>query len=56
MFFTNRPEGPRNVGLDPAEVAASGPSESTGKGPVTGPIKYAVTMDGAQHHVTVERA
>lgn len=56
VFFANRPEGPRNVGLDPAEVAASGPSESTGKGPVTGPIKYAVTMDGAQHHVTVERA
>ena len=55
-FFANRPEGPRNVGLDPAEVAAAEPSESTGKGPVTGPIKYAVTMDGTQHHVSVERA
>ena len=56
VFFANRPEGPQNVGLDPAEVAASEPSESTGKGPVKGPIKYAVTLDGAQHHVTVERA
>jgi methylmalonyl-CoA carboxyltransferase 5S subunit len=55
-FFAKRPEGPRNVGLDPAEVAATEPSESTGKGPVKGPIKYSVTMDGAQHHVTVERA
>ena len=56
VFFANRPEGPQNVGLDPAEVAASEASESTGKGPVKGPIKYAVTLDGAQHHVTVERA
>jgi methylmalonyl-CoA carboxyltransferase 5S subunit len=55
-FFAKRPDGPQNVGLDPAEVAAGQQSESTGKGPVTGPIKYAVTMDGSEHHVTVERA
>ena len=54
-FFAKRPEGPLNVGLDPAEVAATRESESTGQGPVTGPIRYAVSLDGAKHHVTVER-
>jgi methylmalonyl-CoA carboxyltransferase 5S subunit len=54
-FFAKRHEGPINVGLDPAEVAATKASESTGKGPVTGPIRYAVTLDGTRHHVTVER-
>jgi methylmalonyl-CoA carboxyltransferase 5S subunit len=55
-FFAKRPDGPQNVGLDPAELAAEQQSDSAGKGPVRGPIKYAVTMDGTQRHVTVERA
>jgi methylmalonyl-CoA carboxyltransferase 5S subunit len=55
-FFAKRPDGPQNVGLDPAEVAAGQQSESAGQGPVKGPIKYAVTMDGTRHRVTVERA
>ena len=55
-FLAKRSDGPINVGLDPAEVAANAAAETSGQGPVKGPIKYAVTMDGAQHHVTVERA
>jgi methylmalonyl-CoA carboxyltransferase 5S subunit len=54
-FFAKRHDGPINVGLDPAEVAASKESDSAGQGPVTGPIRYAVTLDGAKRHVTVER-
>ena len=56
-FLAKRPEGPVNVGLDPAEVAVAKQSDSTeGPSPVRGPIKYAITLDGTQHHVTVERA
>ena len=54
-FFAQRSEGPRNVGLDPAEVAASKHAKSAGTGPVKGPITYSVNMDGDQHRVTVER-
>ncbi len=54
-FFTTRTEGPRNLGLDPAEVTAAGGSQPPGKGPVTGPITYAVTLKGTKHQVTVER-
>jgi methylmalonyl-CoA carboxyltransferase 5S subunit len=55
-FLAKRHEGPRNVGLDPAEVAASADQPAAaGKGPVTGRIRYAVTLDGSKHHVTVER-
>lgn len=55
-FFTERPDGPRNVGRDPAEVAADELAKSSGTGPVSGTVKYQVTLDGRQHHVTVERA
>jgi len=54
-FFKSRPEGPVNVGKDPAEVAAEKLNKAAGQGPVKGPIKYAVTMDGKAHHVSVER-
>ncbi len=54
-FFKSRAEGPVNVGRDPAEVAAERLSKSSGTGPVKGPIKYAVTLDGKAHHVSVER-
>jgi methylmalonyl-CoA carboxyltransferase 5S subunit len=54
-FFTERAEGPRNVGKDPVEVAAENLAKSSGSGPVKGPIRYAVTLDGKAHHVTVER-
>ncbi|GAB2884165.1 sodium-extruding oxaloacetate decarboxylase subunit alpha [Myroides odoratimimus subsp. xuanwuensis] len=55
-FFRDRPQGPKNVGKDPAEVAADELSKSTGAGPVKGPIRYDVRLDGKSHHVTVERA
>ena len=54
-FFVERPEGPKNVGKDPAELATDELSKSSG-GPVKGPISYSVTMDGKAHSVTVERA
>jgi methylmalonyl-CoA carboxyltransferase 5S subunit len=56
-FFVERPQGPKNVGKDPAEVAADELSKSSsGGGPVKGPIRYSVSMDGKAHSVTVERA
>lgn len=54
-FFTTRPDGPKNVGRDPAEVAAQELSKSAGTGPVHGPISYQVTMNGKHHQVSVER-
>ena len=54
-FFVERPEGPKNVGKDPAELATDELSKHSG-GPVKGPINYSVTMDGKAHSVTVERA
>ncbi|HEX5772254.1 MAG TPA: methylmalonyl-CoA carboxytransferase subunit 5S [Nocardioidaceae bacterium] len=55
-FFVERAEGPRNVGRDPAEVAAEELSKSSGSGPVKGPVRYSVTLDGKVHNVKVERA
>ena len=55
-FFAERAQGPKNVGRDPAEVAADELSTSSGGGPVKGPIRYSVSMDGKAHSVTVERA
>jgi methylmalonyl-CoA carboxyltransferase 5S subunit len=55
-FFAERDQGPRNVGVDPAEQATAELAGSEpGKGPVTGPIDYSVTLNGHAHHVTVER-
>jgi methylmalonyl-CoA carboxyltransferase 5S subunit len=56
-FFAEREQGPRNVGVDPAQQAtAELAGAEHGKGPVTGPIDYSVTVNGHAHHVTVERA
>jgi len=54
-FFTQRADGPKNVGKDPVEVAAEELSKSSG-GPVRGPIHYSVDLGGRKHSVTVERA
>ncbi|MBC7309736.1 MAG: oxaloacetate decarboxylase, partial [Tetrasphaera sp.] len=54
-FFVERPQGPKNVGKDPAELATDELSKQSG-GPVKGPINYSVTMNGKSHSVTVERA
>lgn len=56
-FFASRDEGPRNVGKDPAEVAAeklSGESQTSGS--VRGPITYKVSLGGRTQTVSVEPA
>ena len=54
-FFSERADGPTNVGKDPVEVATEELSKSSG-GPVKGPINYSVNLGGRSHSVTVERA
>src|SRR6476619_2360699 len=48
-FFTERPDGPVNVGKDPVEVATDELSKSSGGGPVKGPIHYSVNLGGRKH-------
>ena len=55
-FFTERSEGPKNVGKDPVEVALPQRAVQVLGGPVKGPIHYAVDLGGRKHSVTVERA
>jgi methylmalonyl-CoA carboxyltransferase 5S subunit len=56
-FFSTRAEGPKNLGRDPAEVAAqraAGGDATTG--PVRGPIKYEITINGKKNSVAVKPA
>jgi methylmalonyl-CoA carboxyltransferase 5S subunit len=57
-FFKTRPEGPKSVAKDPAEVEAEKlAAMSDGKsGPVRAPIRYDVTVDGRTHSVAVKPA
>ncbi len=57
-FFATRPEGPKNVGKDPAELEAerAAAAGDPGTGPVRMPIKYEITIDGRQHKVAVKPA
>ncbi len=57
-FFKTRPEGPKSVAQDPAEVAAAkAAANGDGKaGPVRGPITYDITVDGRTHSVAVTPA
>ncbi len=57
-FFKTRPEGPKSVAKDPAELAAEkAAADGDGKsGPVRGPIKYEITVDGRKHSVAVKPA
>jgi len=57
-FFTTRADGPKNLGKDPAELeaeraAAAGDSKT---GPVRGPIKYEITINGKKNSVAVKPA
>jgi methylmalonyl-CoA carboxyltransferase 5S subunit len=55
-FFSTRDDGPKNVGKDPAELEAeraAAASDST-TGPVRGPIKYEITVNGKRHSVAVK--
>jgi methylmalonyl-CoA carboxyltransferase 5S subunit len=58
-FFTTRAEGPMNLGRDPVELeaeraAAAGVDSKTG--PVRGPIKYEITINGKKNFVAVKPA
>lgn len=58
-FFTTRDDGPKNLGKDPsAQSAAAAPAASgaNGNGVPKGPMKYAVTLNGQTHNVTVAPA
>jgi methylmalonyl-CoA carboxyltransferase 5S subunit len=56
-FFESRPQGPRNLGKDPAEPAAPAPAPASGKpaapGALSGPVQYEVRFNGKKHKVTV---
>ena len=57
-FFATRDDGPKNVGRDPAELEAeraAGAGDS-GTGPVRGPIKYEITINGKKSSVAVKPA
>jgi methylmalonyl-CoA carboxyltransferase 5S subunit len=57
-FFTTRADGPKNLGKDPAELeaerAAAGADPTTG--PVRGPIKYEIIINGKKNSVSVKPA
>ncbi len=57
-FFVERPQGPKNVGRDPAELEAEklAAAGDTGSGPVRMPIKYTISIDGKDHSVAVQPA
>jgi methylmalonyl-CoA carboxyltransferase 5S subunit len=57
-FFTTRADGPKNVGKDPAELEAerAAAAADSKTGPVHGPIKYQITVNGKMHSVAVKPA
>jgi methylmalonyl-CoA carboxyltransferase 5S subunit len=57
-FFTTRADGPKNVGKDPAELEAERAVSVTDSktGPVRGPIKYEITINGKKNSVAVKPA
>ena len=57
-FFATRGDGPQNVGRDPAELEAQRAAAAGGSvtGPVRGPIKYEITVNGKRHSVAVKPA
>ncbi|MDO5710675.1 MAG: methylmalonyl-CoA carboxytransferase subunit 5S [Micrococcales bacterium] len=58
-FFEARPQGPKNVGQDPAELAAeqaAAAASGAGSGPLRTPINYEITINGKKHRVAVKPA
>lgn len=55
-FFRTRPEGPRNVGKDPAQADAEKKAGMMGGVALRGPIKYEIKVGGKTHSVQVEPA
>lgn len=52
-FFATRAEGPMNLGKDPDEGAVDAATAAEHQGKITGPITYAVTLEGQKHKVVV---
>jgi methylmalonyl-CoA carboxyltransferase 5S subunit len=54
-FFSQRAEGPRNVGKDKAAAKTETPAATPvdGKGPVTSPVSYEIRIGDKSHKVTV---
>lgn len=55
-FFESRPEGPKNVGKTPAQLAADAAKAAGNLPGVKVPVNYNVTIAGQSHSVTVEPA
>ena len=57
-FFTTRGDGPKNLGKDPAELEAERAAVAIDPktGPVRGPIKYEITINGKKNSVAVKPA
>jgi methylmalonyl-CoA carboxyltransferase 5S subunit len=58
-FFGTRDQGPKNVGKDPSKAApapAAAAAPKAAGAQATGPVKYAVTINGQTHNVTVAAA
>ena len=57
-FFSTRADGPKNLSKDPAEIEAERAAAATDSktGPVRGPIKYEITVNGRKHSVAVKPA
>jgi len=52
-FFSTRDKGPKNLGKDPAATPAAASATPAAPAKSTGPQKYAVTINGQVHNVTV---
>ena len=54
-FFGTREQGAKNLGKDPSKAApaAAAPQAGAAAAQPTGPVKYAVTINGQTHNVTV---
>jgi len=60
-FFGTRAQGPKNLGKDPSKAAPATAEAAPKNGAATpaqpnGPVKYAVTINGQTHNVTVASA
>jgi methylmalonyl-CoA carboxyltransferase 5S subunit len=58
-FFATRGQGPKNLGRDPGQVEAERVAAAAGDaktGPVRGPIKYEITINGKKNSVAVKPA
>jgi methylmalonyl-CoA carboxyltransferase 5S subunit len=59
-FFSTREQGPKNLGKDPSQAApapaAAAAKSGSAEAQPSGPAKYAVTINGQTHNVTVAAA